>query len=509
MTTRQIKKILIANRGEIALRVLRTCHEMGIPVVTVYSEADRESLAVRLADEAVCIGPAPPAESYLDQDKIIAAAWACGADAIHPGYGFLSENPEFAARCEQEDIIFIGPSAESIRNMGDKLAARKTMADAGVPLIPGTMSPVASFEHLQVQADMIGFPVMIKAVGGGGGKGIKIVHNPEDLKEAYDRATGEAMTAVGNADVYLEKYFDTARHIEIQVLGDMHGNGVHLGERECSLQRRHQKVMEETPSPFVDKELRQEMGMTAVRAVEEIGYRSSGTFEFLVDDKKKFYFLEMNTRLQVEHTVTEMCTGIDLVKEQIRIAQGEPLGYKSEDVRARGWSIQARINSEDPDNNFAPSVGKITEINFPGGQNVRFDSLLYPGVEVTPYYDSMIGKLVVWADNRQLAITRLELALRQLQVQGVKTTIPLHQRILADVNFIEGDFHTNYLEKMIAEQSGQISGEKTKIALLAAVAFAHNGRGAGQLADISAVEGASATESNWLRSGRQALTRRL
>ena len=446
MANRDIRKILIANRGEIACRIIWTCKEMGIKTVAVHSEADREALHVRYADEAICIGPAPSAQSYLNIPSIISAAEITNADAIHPGYGFLAESATFATICEDCNIKFIGPKASVIAMMGDKVEARRTMQAAGVPILPGSPDPIESAEEARRLAIDIGFPVIIKAAAGGGGRGMRIVRNAEELAGQLETAQAEALAAFKNGSVYIERYIERPRHIEIQVLADEHGNCIHLGERECSIQRRHQKLLEEAPSPAITEKQREEMGAVAVKACEEIGYSSAGTFEFLLDEDGSFYFMEMNTRIQVEHPVTEMVTLADIVRNQIRIASGEDLQYSQDDVQIRGHSIECRINAEDPVK-FTPSPGRITAFNIPGGPGVRVDTAVYPGYVVPPYYDSMIAKLIVHARTRELAISRMQRALDMMVVEGIKTTIPLHKKIMADERFKAGDFSTKFMEE--------------------------------------------------------------
>jgi acetyl-CoA carboxylase biotin carboxylase subunit len=443
---REIKKILIANRGEIAIRVIWTCKEMGIKTVAVHSEADREALHVRFADEAICIGRAPSAESYLNIPSIISAAEITNVDAIHPGYGFLAESATFAKVCEDCNIKFIGPRPDVIAMMGDKVEARRTMTGAGVPILPGSPNPIESAEEAKKLALEIGFPLIIKAAAGGGGRGMRIVRSEDELATNLELAQTEALNAFKNGSVYIERYIERPRHIEIQVLADEHGNVVHLGERECTIQRRHQKLLEEAPSPVITPEQRESMGAVAVKACQEIGYTSAGTFEFLLDEDGSFYFMEMNTRIQVEHPVTEMVTLADIVRNQIMIATGENLEYKQEDVRIAGHSIECRINAEDPVK-FTPSPGRITAFNIPGGPGVRVDTAAYPDYVVPPYYDSMIAKLIVHARTRELAIARMQRALDMMVVEGIKTTIPLHQRIMADENFRKGNFSTKFMEE--------------------------------------------------------------
>ncbi len=444
--TREIRKILIANRGEIACRIIWTCKEMGIKTVAVHSEADREALHVRYADEAICIGAPPSAESYLNIPAIISAAEITNVDAIHPGYGFLAESATFAKICEDCNIKFIGPNARVIGMMGDKVEARRTMTAAGVPILPGSPDPIESADEAKKLAKEIGFPIIIKAAAGGGGRGMRIVRNNEELNGQLETAQAEALAAFKNGAVYIERYIERPRHIEIQVLADEHGNCIHLGERECTIQRRHQKLLEEAPSIAITPELREKMGAVSVNACKEIGYSSAGTFEFLLDEDGSFYFMEMNTRIQVEHPVTEMVTLADIVRNQIRIASGDDLQYQQSDVQIVGHSIECRINAEDPEK-FTPSPGKITAFNIPGGPGVRIDTAVYPGYVVPPYYDSMIAKLIVHARTRELAIARMQRALDVMVVEGIKTTIPLHQRIMADERFQKGDFSTKFMEE--------------------------------------------------------------
>ena len=443
---REIKKILIANRGEIAIRVILTCKEMGIKTVAVFSEADREALHVRYADEALCIGGAPSAESYLNIPSIISAAEITNVDAIHPGYGFLAESATFAKICEDCNIKFIGPTPDVIAMMGDKVEARRMMKAAGVPILPGSPEPIESADEAKKLAPEIGFPVIIKAAAGGGGRGMRIVRSEDDLETNLELAQTEALNAFKNGSVYIERYIERPRHIEIQVLADEHGNVIHLGERECTIQRRHQKLLEEAPSPVISTELRDQMGAVAVKACQEIGYSSAGTFEFLLDEDGSFCFMEMNTRIQVEHPVTEMVTLADIVRNQIRIATGENIGYTQDEVQIVGHSIECRINAEDPVK-FTPSPGRITAFHIPGGPGVRVDTAVYPGYVVPPYYDSMIAKLIVHARTRELAIARMQRALDMMVVEGIKTTIPLHQKIMADEKFQKGEFSTKFMEE--------------------------------------------------------------
>jgi acetyl-CoA carboxylase, biotin carboxylase subunit len=446
------RKVLVANRGEIALRVIRACREMGIRTVAVFSEADRESLHVRFADEDVCIGPPPARDSYLNIPRLIAAAEITGADAIHPGYGFLAENAEFAEICERSDIVFIGPSAEQIRLMGDKAMARKTMMGVGVPTVPGSPGAVDDPETALAIAQEIGFPVLIKAAAGGGGKGMRVAHDAATFPAQLQMAQNEARSAFGDPSVYLEKYLARPRHIEIQIMGDRHGNVVHLGERECSLQRRHQKLLEEAPSVALTPELRERMGEAATRGAKAIGYFSAGTVEFLLDEDGSFYFMEMNTRIQVEHPVTELVTGVDLVKEQISVAAGERLSIERT-PELRGHCIECRINAEDPKRNFAPSPGQISIFHPPGGPGVRVDTHAYAGYMVPPYYDSLIGKLIVHGNDRAEALVRTRIALESFIIEGVHTTIPFLLELLQDEDVIAGRLDTKLVERKMAERA--------------------------------------------------------
>lgn len=438
------KKVLVANRGEIALRVIRACKELGLKTVAIYSEADRDSLHVRFADEAVCIGPPPSKESYLNIPRIIAAAEITGSDAIHPGYGFLAENEDFADICEASGIKFIGPSAESIRLMGDKATAKETMKKAGVPVVPGSDGTINDLNEAISVANKIGFPVIIKATAGGGGKGMRVAKNEEEFERLFTLARNEAEAAFGNPEVYIEKYIEEPHHVEIQVLGDQYGNVIHLGERDCSIQRRHQKLIEESPSPIVDEELRNAMGEAAIAGAKSVDYEGAGTIEFLVDNKKNFYFMEMNTRIQVEHPVTEELYGVDLVKEQIRIAAGGRV--KKIKVNPKFSVIECRINAEDPDKDFRPSPGKITVFHQPGGIGVRTDTHVYAGYVVPPYYDSLIAKLIVKGANRLDAIKKMERALEEFIIEGIKTTIPFHLKVMKDENYRNGKYDTHFLE---------------------------------------------------------------
>lgn len=444
------KKILIANRGEIALRVIRACKEMGIESVAVHSTADANAMAVRLADESVCIGPAQSRDSYLNIPAILSAAALTGADAIHPGYGFLSENAQFARMVEEHGFAFIGPTPEHIEQMGDKVTAKQTVKELGLPVVPGSDGGVESAEQgLKIAKDM-GLPVIIKAASGGGGKGMQVVESEDQFVELFNRARTEAEANFGDSTVYIEKFLKDPKHIEIQVFGDTHGNAIHLGERDCSVQRRHQKLVEEAPSPVITDDLRHEIGSLAAKTIREMGYRGAGTIEFLYEDGN-FYFMEMNTRIQVEHPVTEMITGIDLIAEQIRTAAGEELSIKKDRMRLRGHAIEIRINAEDPDT-FIPSPGKITQFHAPGGLGVRFDSAIYAGYSIPPYYDSMIGKLIVHGRNREECIRRLRRAIRETIVEGVKTTLPLHDWILQQDEFISGEYSIKWLENQLKDR---------------------------------------------------------
>lgn len=440
-------KVLIANRGEIALRVIRACRELGIETVAIYSEADRDALHVWAADEAFCVGPGPSARSYLNIPNIISGAVLAGVDAIHPGYGYLSERAHFAEICETHGITFIGPSAEAIELMGDKVAAKKTVAAAGVPVIPGSLDPVWDPDEAVAIADEIGYPVMVKAAAGGGGKGMRIATSREELLRVLEPAKSEAQAAFGSDALYIERVIESPRHIEIQILGDQMGNVIHLGERECSLQRRHQKVLEEAPSSAVDPQLRQKMGEAAVKAARAVNYTNAGTIEFLLDAEGNFYFLEMNTRIQVEHPVTEWVTGVDLVKEQIRIAAGEPLSLSQEDVRWRGHAIECRINAEDPERGFLPSPGRVTAYHEPGGFGIRVDSGIAAGSDVPPYYDPLVAKLIVHGKDRDEAIAKALSALEEFRIEGIATNITFHQELLRHPKFQAGELSTDFIER--------------------------------------------------------------
>ncbi|MDR6224653.1 acetyl-CoA carboxylase biotin carboxylase subunit [Desmospora profundinema] len=439
-------KVLIANRGEIAVRVIRACRELGIASVAVYSEADRDALHVKLADEAYCIGPAPGRESYLNMTNLMSVATLVEADAIHPGYGFLAENADFAELCAACNITFIGPDPQAILRMGDKTTARDTMKAAGVPVVPGTEGVIEDVEEAVETARKIGYPVIVKATAGGGGKGMRVVHGEDELKRAVNTAQQEAEANFGNPGVYLEKYLVEPRHIEIQVLADGYGNTIHLGERDCSIQRRYQKLVEEAPSPALDPELRERMGQAAVAAAEAVEYTGAGTVEFLLDKDGRFYFMEMNTRIQVEHPVTELVTGVDLVKEQILVAAGHALSLSQEEMVIEGHAIECRINAEDPDRKFMPTPGEIRFYLPPGGVGVRVDSAAYPGYHIPPYYDSMIAKLIVWGKDRPEAIRRMKRSLAEFAIEGISTTIPFHMKLLNNRKFNEGDFHIQFLE---------------------------------------------------------------
>jgi acetyl-CoA carboxylase biotin carboxylase subunit len=465
---RRFRKILIANRGEIACRIIWTCKEMGIGTVAVHSEVDRDSLHVRFADESVCIGPAPSAQSYLNIPAIISAAEIFNVDAIHPGYGFLAESAYFAEICEACNIKFIGPRSQLIQLMGEKVAARNAMKAAGVPILPGSEGAIESEEEGAKLAREIGYPVIVKASGGGGGRGMRIVHSEDELGHALETASTEASAAFKNGDVYIERYVERPRHIEIQVMADEHGNCVYLGERECSIQRRHQKLLEEAPAPMMTPALREEMGEVAVAACKSIGYSSAGTFEFLLDETNQFYFMEMNTRIQVEHPVTEMVTLSDIVRNQIRVAEGEPLSFTQDDVIMVGHAIECRINAENPET-FAPSPGKITAFNLPGGPGVRVDTYVYPEYKVPPFYDSLIAKVIVHARTRELAIARMRRALEAMVIEGIKTTIPLHLKIMNDPNFQAGNISTQFLDDFLTN-GGSRNNASASAALTGAAA---------------------------------------
>jgi acetyl-CoA carboxylase biotin carboxylase subunit len=463
------KKILIANRGEIAVRVIRACREMKIVPVAVFSEADRKALHVRLAEEAFFIGEAKPAESYLNVEKLIAAAKKCGAEALHPGYGFLAENPQLVKRCEEEGIVFIGPPSEPLRVIGEKTSARRKMLAAGVPIIPGTLESVADESDLREKARQVGYPLLLKASAGGGGKGLRLVSREEDLLLAFKLARSEALSSFADPAIYIEKYIEEPHHIEIQILADNHGNVVYLGERECSMQRRYQKVLEESPSPFLDQATREAMGRVAVKAAASIGYRNAGTVEFVVDRERKFYFLEVNARLQVEHPVTEMVTGIDLVKCQLEIAAGRPLPFRQEDIRPQGHAMECRVMAEDPFNDFMPSPGKIVYLHAPAGLGVRDDGGIYEGYEVPLDYDPLLSKLITWGKTREEAILRMTRALSEYQIYGIKTTIPFFQRILLHPRFLAGVYTTHFISELEKEPDLQDPAEEVAALIAAAI----------------------------------------
>ena len=463
-----IKKVLIANRGEIAVRIVRGCRELGIPTVAVYSEVDRESLHVQAADEAVCIGPPAPLQSYLNIDAIINTAQATGADAIHPGYGFLAENHLFAKRCEDEGIVFIGPNSEALKLVGDKVASRETMIEAGVPIIPGMMHKGGTAEDFMAEADTIGYPVLVKASAGGGGKGMRVVRSKDALREAVAAGMREARSAFGDESVYIEKFIEEPRHIEFQIVADVHGNAVHLFERECSIQRRHQKIVEETPSTALNAELRAKMGETALQVVRASGYSNAGTVEFLLDEGGHFYFLEVNARLQVEHPVTELVTGVDLVHQQIRIASGETLTLRQDDVKQRGHAIECRIYAEDPEQNFLPAPGTILVMQEPGGPGVRHDCGIYTGWTVPVNYDPILSKLIVWGETREVARQRMISALSELTILGIQTTVGFLKDVVAHPEFAAGRTHTSFIEKNMAGWKEEGKKEWLDVALAAA-----------------------------------------
>jgi acetyl-CoA carboxylase biotin carboxylase subunit len=499
------KKLLIANRGEIAVRIARACREMGISPVAVYSDADRASLHVRVADEAIHIGPAPSNESYLRIDKIIAAAKTSGAEAIHPGYGFLSENAELAEAVEQSGLTLIGPPASAMKLMGSKTSARRAAKASGSPVVPGTTEPLSSVEEAERVAGETGYPVMLKAAAGGGGKGMRLVRSPEEIASAFSLAQSEAESSFNNPAIYIEKYIERPRHIEIQLIGDKHGQMVYLGERECSLQRRHQKVMEECPSPINDAELRRSMGEAAISIARTAGYHNAGTIEFLVDHERNFYFLEMNTRLQVEHPVTEMVTGRDLVREQIRVAAGEPLSFAQDDIVMRGAAIECRIYAENPDNGFLPSPGRITKLTIPAGPGVRYDSGSYEGWEVPIYYDPLLAKLCVWAESREVAISRLERVLDEYTVEGISTTVPFFRAIIGDEEFRRGNLDTGFIDRFLNNglSAASRAGEErdTILADVAAIAAVLHARASAASPETSTQHD---RESRWKLYGRLA-----
>ncbi len=494
------RKLLIANRGEIAVRILRACRELGIPTVAVFSEADRASLHVRLGDEACCIGPAPSRESYLRIDRLMEVARHTGCDALHPGYGFLAENPALPRACAENGITFVGPSAEAMARLGSKTAARQLAAAAGVPTVPGTLDPLETLEQARAVAAKTGYPVMLKAVAGGGGKGMRKVDGAAALEAAWRDASSEALNAFGDARLFLEKFLERPRHIEIQVLGDRHGNMVYLGERECSVQRRHQKVIEEAPSAVVDAGLRRRMGEAAVKLALQGGYSNAGTLEFLVDEQRNFYFLEMNTRLQVEHPVTEMVTGVDIVQLQLRVAAGERLGLRQEEIGLRGHAIECRIYAEDPENNFFPSPGKIEARRMCAGPGIRLDDGVYPGWVVPTDYDPLLGKLIAWAETREAAIARMQRALREYYVRGIKTNVAFFRRILAEPDFQAARIHTRWLDDLLgATGTAPVPPLEAGMeqAILLAAALWHSNRSAA----APAAPG-NGSEGRWRRAGR-------
>ena len=498
------EKILVANRAEIAVRVIRACRELGIRTVAVYSEADRNALHVRYADEAMYCGPAPAGESYLDMDRLIGLARQAGAAAIHPGYGFLSENAEFARRCATAGIVFIGPKPETIEAMGDKVVARIRMQEAGVPLVPGALTKLSDEEAIAFAKD-VGLPVMIKATAGGGGKGMRLVHEAAQLEQSIRRARSEARSSFGDDSIYVEKFVVQPRHIEIQILGDRHGNAIHLFERECSIQRRHQKVIEEAPASRMPAELREEMGRAAVAAAKAVGYEGAGTCEFLVDRDFRFYFLEMNTRVQVEHPVTEMVTNVDIVKAGIRIAAGEPIGLAQSEIEIVGAAIECRIYAEDPEHGFRPSPGEILVYRPPGGPGIRNDSGVYPGAVVPVYYDPMISKLICWGRDREEAINRMKRALREFVVKGIKTSIPFHRAVMEHPRFVAGDYDTGFIEEeLLSDTAGFLppDAEEKQVAILLATIAAYK-----RDRDLSAQSRSGQSEgsggSNWKKIGRQ------
>jgi acetyl-CoA carboxylase biotin carboxylase subunit len=493
------KKLLVANRGEIALRVMRTCRELGIATVAVYSEADRTSLHVRYADEAYRLGPGTPGESYLSIERVIDAARRSQAEAIHPGYGFLAENPAFVDACEQAGIAFVGPSSQTMRLLGDKIAARRLAAGAGVPVVPGEEN-AASFEEALAAADRLGYPVLVKAVSGGGGKGIRLVGSHDEMEAALRVAGSEAASAFGDHTLYIEKFLERVRHVEVQFLADAHGNVVALGERECSIQRRHQKLIEESPSPAIDDALREKLCAASIEVARAAGYRNAGTAEFLLDETGRFYFLEINARLQVEHPVTELVTGIDLVAEQLRIASGEHLAFGQGDVELRGWAMECRIAAEDPFRDFLPSLGRVDYVSEPAGPGIRVDSALFAGSDIPYYYDPMIAKVLAWGHDRDEAIRRMQRALSEFVVVGIDTNVPLHLRILRDPRFLAGDIHTTFLERDFEAAPGS-DDEERRVALLTAAVLAHR-REKQVRAAISARDG-----SAWKTYQRQAAMR--
>ena len=472
-------KVLVANRGEIAVRVLRALREMGIPSVAIYSEVDRLSSHIRLADEAYCVGPAPAAQSYLNIDRIIEVAKASGCQGVHPGYGFLAERPEFAAACEAGGLVFIGPGSESTRRMGVKTEARRIMRASGVPVIPGSDGPLADTGEALACAERIGYPVILKASAGGGGKGMRIVRTSAEMKQAMRTASGEAQSAFGNPEIFVERYIERPRHVEVQILADNYGNTVHLGERECSIQRRYQKLIEESPSPAVDDRVREALGRTAVKAAEAAGYRNAGTVEFLFDSNSRFYFLEMNTRLQVEHPVTELRTGVDIVREQIRIASGLPLGFGQKEIKPHGHAVECRIYAEDPRNNFLPSLGRIRRLRNPEGPWVRVESYIYEGYQVPMYYDPLVAKVITWGETREDSLARMVRALEEYVIEGIETTIPFHVWVMRDDNFRRGRYDTAYIDEHYTSKAGDDHRKvPIEVALIAAAVDRMNKGGA-------------------------------
>ena len=454
-----IEKVLVANRGEIAVRIIRACREMGIETVAVYSTADEEALHVELADEAVCIGSPLPKNSYLNMENIISAAVLTGCDALHPGFGFLSENAKFADICLKCGITFIGPTPQMIKQMGDKAKAREMMITAGIPVVPGSEGTVKSIGEAYKIAEHIGYPIILKASAGGGGRGMRVAYTKEELSDAFQTASSEALSAFGDGSMYIEKYIENPRHIEFQILGDTFGNVIHLGERDCSLQRRHQKVLEESPSPALSDELREKMGNMAIKAAKAVGYQNAGTVEFILDQNEKFYFIEMNTRIQVEHPITEMVTGVDLIKEQIRIASGKELTFKQDEVQIKGHAIECRINAEDPELDFRPCTGTIKELYLPGGRGVRVDSALYEGYSIPPQYDSMLAKIIAYGETRQEAINIMKRALSEVNIEGVNTNIYFEYQLLSETAFKEGTFNTGFIETNLASILGGVVNE--------------------------------------------------
>ena len=504
MTSSLFKKILIANRGEVALRVVRACRKLGIRTVALYSEADIESMHVRVADEAYPVGPSPPHESYLNQDHILSIASKCKAEAIHPGYGFLAESPSFMRACEDKGLTFIGPSSANAELLGSKLQAKRTMTKAGIPVIPASEDAVQSEDDLVAASKDLGFPVLIKAVYGGGGRGLRLAHNVKEARRFYDVTRTEARSAFARPEVYVEKYVDKPRHVEVQILADKHGSIVHLGERECSIQRRHQKLMEEAPSPGVDSEIRKRLVASAVRGLRAASYESAGTVEFLLDSRKKHYFLEVNKRLQVEHLVTEMTTGVDIVEQQIRIAAGEHLAFRQGDIEVNGWAINCRINAEDPTVGFSPSPGRVVSYLPPGGPGIRVDSALYSGCVIPEYYDSLIAKVAAWGASRSEAVSRLTTALDEIVIDGIATTVPVYKAILRNPTFRRGEIDTHFIEDHLPSrlQRSSLSGDEAA-ALSAAFASA---LGIVQLTRAPGPRGTVQQQTKWVMSGRRDAT---